>query len=59
MTAAALAQAVIHELQRIQDPATKSATWPGVLHAIKTNPRPFAFALGLLSAEARKGRRVH
>jgi hypothetical protein len=59
MTAAALAQAVIHELQRIQDPATTSATWPGVLRAIKTNPRPFAFALGLLSAEARKGRRVH
>jgi hypothetical protein len=59
VTVSALAQAVIHELQRIQDPATASPTWPGVLRAIKTNPRPFARALGLLPVEPRKGRRVH
>jgi hypothetical protein len=27
--------------------------------AIKTNPRPFAHALGLLTAAPRNGRRVH
>ena len=59
MTVSALAQAVIRELQRLQDPATTSATWPGVLRAIKTNPRPFAHALGLLPVESRKGRTVH
>jgi hypothetical protein len=59
MTTEELAQAVIHELQRRNDPATTSATWPGVVRAIKTNPRPFAHALGLLPVESRKGRRVH
>jgi hypothetical protein len=59
MSAAALAQAVIAELQRRRDPATESATWAGVLRAIKTNPRPFAHALGLLTAAPRNGRRVH
>lgn len=45
--AADLAQAVIHELQRRADPATRSPSWPGVLDAINTDPRPFARALGL------------
>lgn len=55
----ALAQAVIRELLRIQDPATASATWSRVLEAIKTNPSPFAHALGLLTGVPRNGRRVH
>lgn len=59
MTVSALAQAVIRELQRRADPATTSATWPGVVAAIRTNPRPFAHALGLLAAAPRKGRAVH
>lgn len=59
MTAAALAQAVIHELQRRNDPATTSATWPGVLRAIRTNPHTFAHALGLLPVASRKGRTIH
>ena len=62
MTTAAhqeLAQAVVCEMQRKNDPATTSAIWPRVLEAIKTDPRPFARALGLLAVEPRKGRAVH
>ncbi len=59
MTTSALAQAVIRELQRREDPATASATWPRVVAAIKTNPRPFARALGLLPAESRTSRTFH
>jgi hypothetical protein len=59
MTDSSLAQAVITEMLRINDPATTSATWPRVLEAINTNPRPFAHALGLLTAAPRQGRRVH
>lgn len=58
MTTAELAQAV-REMQRRNDPATTSAAWAGVLRAIKTNPRPFAFALGILAADLRNGQRVH
>ena len=54
-----LAQAVISELQRRADPATTSATWPGVVAAIRTDPRPFARALGLLAIEPRKARAFH
>ena len=59
MTVSELAQAVIRELQRRADPATTSATWPGVVAAIRTNPRPFARALGLLAIEPRKARAFH
>jgi hypothetical protein len=59
VTVSALAQAVIRELQRRADPATTSATWPGVVAAIRTNPRPFAHALGLLAAEPRERRTFH
>lgn len=59
MTVSALAQAVIRELQRRADPATTSATWPGVVAAIRTDPHPFARALGLLAIEPRKTRTFH
>lgn len=59
MTTAELAQAVIRELQRREDPATKSATWPGVVAAIRTDPRPFAQALGLLDLKPRQCRTFH
>lgn len=54
-----LARAVVHELQRRADPATRSPSWPGVLAAINTDPRPFARALGLLTAKPRQSRTVH
>ena len=54
-----LAQAVVCEMQRKGDPATTSAIWPRVLEAIRTDPRPFARALGLLAIEPRKTRTVH
>jgi hypothetical protein len=59
VTASALAQAVIRELQRRADPATQSTAWPGVVAAICTNPRPFAQALGLLMDAPRIGRTFH
>lgn len=59
MSVSALAQAVIHELQRRADPATASPTWPAVAAVICSNPRPFACALGLLPVESRTGRTVH
>ena len=59
MTAADLAQAVVHELQRRADPAICSPSWPGVLAAINTDPRPFARALGLLAVTPRADRIAH
>ena len=59
MTVSALAQAVISELQRRADPATTSATWPGVVAAILADPRPFAQALGLLDLKPRQCRTFH
>lgn len=54
-----LAQAVVCEMQRKGDPATTSAIWPRVLEAIRTDPRPFARALGLLAIEPRQRRTFH
>lgn len=54
-----LARAVVHELQRRADPATRSPSWPGVLAAINTDPRPFARALGLLAVAPRDRRIAH
>lgn len=59
MTAADLAQAVIRELHRRADPATRSPSWPGVLAAINADPRPFARALGLLAVTPRAIRTFH
>ncbi|MEY8689548.1 MAG: hypothetical protein AB9M53_06665 [Leptothrix sp. (in: b-proteobacteria)] len=59
MSAATLARAVIHELQRRNDPATASPTWPAVAAVIRDNPHPFARALGLLPATPRERRTVH
>jgi hypothetical protein len=50
---------VIHELQRRNDPATASPTWPAVAAVICDNPHPFARALGLLPAAPRERRTVH
>ena len=47
-----LAQAVVCEMKRKNDPATTSAIWPRVLEAIRTDPRPFARALGLVLTHA-------
>lgn len=54
-----LAQAVVREMQRKNDPATTSAIWPRLLEAIKTDPRPFARALGLLANEPRQRHTFH
>jgi hypothetical protein len=55
MNVSALAQAVIRELQRRDDPSTKSAAWRGIQAAICADPRPFASALGLIETVPRNG----
>ena len=44
---AKLAQAVRHELDRIQDPATHSKLWGLFFDCIKRDPQPFADVLGV------------
>ena len=51
---AKLAQAVRHELDQSQDPATRSKLWALFLDHIKRDPQPFADVLGVSVNNLRK-----
>lgn len=42
---------VVAHLERVSDPATKSATWPAIRASIGADPRPFLTALGIPTPE--------